>query len=331
MTVKIILEVGINHDGSLTKAKKMIDLASEAGADFVKFQTYKADDLLVKSTPKALYQRRNTKSKKSQYEILKNLELNEKDHIELIKHCKKRKIDFLSSPFSIESFNLLKKLKLRIIKIPSGELNNLPYLKHIGKFKKKIILSTGMSYLKEIQRALNILIKAGTPKKNITILHCNSDYPSPFEDINLNAMITIQKKLGTKVGYSDHSLGITVPIAATALGASIIEKHFTLNKNYYGFDHKASLSPDEVFNMIAKIRETEKLLGSYKKKPTYGEIKNKRIARKSIVAKSIIKKGEKFTEKNLTTKRPAHGISPMKWEKIIGKKSKKNYKKDDII
>ena len=255
MSVKIILEAGINHDGSLAKAKKMIDLAAYAGADFIKFQTFKANDLMIKSAPKAPYQRKNLKNKKSQYEILKKLELSEKDHTELIRHCKKRKIDFLSSSFSIEGLDLLRKLKLKIIKVPSGEITNLPYLKHLGKFRKKIILSTGMSYLSEVEQALKILIKAGTPKKNITILHCNTDYPSLAKDINLNAMTTIKKKLGVKVGYSDHSLGITVPVAAAALGAAIIEKHFTLNKNHYGFDHKASLSPDEVFDMIIKINE----------------------------------------------------------------------------
>ena len=331
MTVQIILEAGVNHNGSLKRAKKMIDLASNAGADFIKFQTFTASDLLIKSAPKALYQKKNLKNKKNQYQILEKIELNKDAHIKLIQHCKKRKINFLSSPFSIKSFNLLNKLKLKVIKIPSGEIDNFPYLKHIGKFKKKIILSTGMSHLFEIEKALKILTQAGTPKKNITVLHCNTEYPTPLEDINLKAMTTIKKKLGVKVGYSDHSLGDLVAVAATSLGASIIEKHFTLSKNFSGFDHKASLSPNEVFKMIKKIRKTEKLLGSEFKKPTSSELKNKKIVRKSIVANKFIARGEKFTEKNLTTKRPGYGKSPMNWNKIIGKKSKKNYKKDEII
>ena len=331
MPVQIILEAGANHNGSLKRAKKMIDLASKAGADFVKFQTFTANDLLVQSAPKALYQKRNSKNKKSAYQILKKLELNEKDHIKLIQYCKNRKINFLSSPFSIKSFNLLNKLKLKIIKIPSGEIDNFPYLKHIGKFKKKIILSTGMSHLEEIKKAIKILTQAGTPKKNITVLHCNTDYPSSLKDINLKAMMTIKKKLGVKVGYSDHSLGDLVAVAATSLGASVIEKHFTLNKSFSGPDHKASLTPNEAFKMIKKIRDTEKLLGSKFKKPTSSELKNKKIARKSIVANKFITRGEVFTEKNLTTKRPGYGKSPMNWNKIIGTKSKKNYKIDEII
>ena len=331
MPVQIILEAGANHNGSLKRAKKMIDLASKAGADFVKFQTFTANDLLVQSAPKALYQKRNSKNKKSAYQILKKLELNEKDHIKLIQYCKNRKINFLSSPFSIKSFNLLNKLKLKIIKIPSGEIDNFPYLKHIGKFKKKIILSTGMSHLEEIKKAIKILTQAGTPKKNITVLHCNTDYPSSLKDINLKAMMTIKKKLGVKVGYSDHSLGDLVAVAATSLGASVIEKHFTLNKSFSGPDHKASLTPNEAFKMIKKIRDTEKLLGSKFKKPTSSELKNKKIARKSIVANKFITRGEVFTEKNLTTKRPGYGKSPMNWSKIIGTKSKKNYKIDEII
>tara|TARA_Y100000590_G_C15694639_1_gene1004664 strand:+ start:418 stop:1413 length:996 start_codon:yes stop_codon:yes gene_type:complete len=331
MKTQIILEAGVNHNGDLDKAKKMIDIASKAGADFIKFQTFEAKNLLTRKAPKAFYQKKNTKKKESQYKMLKKFELSEKDHIELIKHCKRKKINFLSSPFSIESFDLLKKLRLKIIKIPSGEINNLPYLKYIGKFKKKIILSTGMSYLSEVKDAIKILVKSGTPKKNITVLHCNTEYPSPLQDINLKAMNTIREKLGVKVGYSDHTIGDTTSIAATSLGASIIEKHFTLNKNFSGPDHKSSLLPSEVFKMVEKIRATEKILGSNVKKPSFSESKNRKIVRKSIIANRFIKCGEKFTEKNLTTKRPGYKISPMNWNKIIGKKSKKNYKKDDFI
>ena len=331
MPIKIILEAGVNHNGSLGRAKKMIDFASKAKADYVKFQTFVADELVTKGAPKANYQKINTKKKETQYQMLKKLELSEKDHIELIKHCKKRKINFLSSPFSIKSFNLLKKLGLKIIKIPSGEINNYPYLKYIGKFNKKIIISSGMSNLIEIKKAVKILTSVGTLKNNITVLHCNTEYPSPLKDINLNAMLTIKKKLGLKIGYSDHSLSKMVPIAATTLGAQIIEKHFTMNKNLPGPDHKASLNPSEVFQMVRNIREVEKILGDYIKKPSSSEKKNIKIARKSIVAKISIKKGEKFSEDNITTKRPGYGISPMKWNKILNKISNKNYKKNDLL
>ena len=331
MPIKIILEAGVNHNGKIAKAKKMIDLASKAGADFVKFQTFVADDLVTNTAPLADYQKKNTKSISTQYKMLKKLQLTGNDHIQLIKHCKKRKIKFLSSAFSIQGFNLLKKLGLKIIKIPSGEINNYPFLKYVGKFNKKIIISTGMSYLNEVKNAVKILIKSGTLKKNITVLHCNTEYPSPLKDINLNSMIAIKKKLGIKVGYSDHSNSRIVPITATALGASIIEKHFTLNKNYLGPDHKASLSPTEVFEMIKDIRDTEKILGSIIKKPSKSEKKNIKIVRKSIVAKKNILKGERFTSKNITTKRPGHGISPMKWNFVIGKFAKRNFKVDEFI
>jgi len=331
MKVKIILEAGINHNGSLNLAKKMVDVAAKSGADFIKFQTFKADYLVTKYAKRASYSLKNFKKNLTHYEMLKKFELSEKDHFVLIKYCKKKNIRFLSSPFSIESFDFLNKLKIETIKIPSGEITNLPFLRHIGKHKKKVIISTGMSYLNEVKEALQILIKAGTTKKNITVLHCNTEYPSPFSDINLKAMLAMKKKLGVKIGYSDHSLGTIVPIAATAMGASIIEKHFTLNKKLSGPDHKASLSPSEVYQMVDGIRATEKILGSNIKQPTLSEKKNKVSARKSIVAKIFISKGDKFTEHNLTSKRPGNGISPMNWNKVIGKKSKKNYKKDDLI
>jgi len=331
MKVKIILEAGINHNGSLNLAKKMVDVAAKSGADFIKFQTFKADYLVTKYAKRASYSLKNFKKNLTHYEMLKKFELSEKDHFVLIKYCKKKNIRFLSSPFSIESFDFLNKLKIETIKIPSGEITNLPFLRHIGKHKKKVIISTGMSYLNEVKEALQILIKAGTTKKNITVLHCNTEYPSPFSDINLKAMLAMKKKLGVKIGYSDHSLGTIVPIAATAMGASIIEKHFTLNKKLSVPDHKASLSPSEVYQMVDGIRATEKILGSNIKQPTLSEKKNKVSARKSIVAKIFISKGDKFTEHNLTSKRPGNGISPMNWNKVIGKKSKKNYKKDDLI
>ena len=331
MKVKIILEAGINHNGSLNLAKKMVDVAAKSGADFIKFQTFKADYLVTKYAKRASYSLKNFKKNLTHYEMLKKFELSEKDHFVLIKYCKKKNIRFLSSPFSIESFDFLNKLKIETIKIPSGEITNLPFLRHIGKHKKKVIISTGMSYLNEVKEALQILIKAGTTKKNITVLHCNTEYPSPFSDINLKAMLAMKKKLGVKIGYSDHSLGTIVPIAATAMSASILEKHFTLNKKLSVPDHKASLSPSEVYQMVDGIRATEKILGSNIKQPTLSEKKNKVSARKSIVAKIFISKGDKFTEHNLTSKRPGNGISPMNWNKVIGKKSKKNYKKDDLI
>ena len=328
---KIIAEAGVNHNGSLAKAKKLIDVASRVGANYVKFQTFEAEDLVTKSAPKAMYQKSEGLKKESQFCMLKKLELSKKNHLILKKYCIKKKIIFLSSPFSIKSFNFLIKIGLKTIKIPSGEINNIPFLKHVGRFKKKLILSTGMASLSEIELAIKTLVNSGTPKKNLTILHCNSEYPSPLRDINLRAMLTIKKKLGVKIGYSDHSLGNTVPIAAAALGASLIEKHFTLNKNLKGPDHKASANPIELQNIIQKVREVEKILGSHIKKPTKSEIKNIKIIRKSIVAKINIKKGEKFTNKNLILKRPGNGISPNKLSFLIGKRAKKNYTADQII
>ena len=329
--IKIIAEAGVNHNGSLKNAKKLIDCASKAGADYVKFQTFKASELATRSSPKASYQKLSTKRKESQYDMLKKLELSEKDHLVLKKYCKKKKINFLSSPFSIKSFDFLNKIGLKTIKIPSGEIDNFPFLKHIGKFKKKIILSSGMSSLLEVANAIKILNKEGTSKNKITVLHCSSEYPTPFENVNLKAMNTIKHRLGVKVGYSDHSLGYIVPIAAVAVGAAVIEKHFTLNKKNKGPDHKASLNPAELKEMIKKIRSTEKALGSYIKKPSKGELKNIKVVRKSIFAKMEIKKGDIFSNQNISTKRPAVGISPKNWNKVIGKKSKRNFKVDQPI
>lgn len=329
--IKIIAEAGVNHNGSLKEAKKLVDCASDAGADYVKFQSFIADDLAIKLSPKASYQKIGTKKNETQHEMLKKLELSENDYLTLKKYCKKKKIIFLSSPFSIKSFNFLNKIGIKTIKIPSGEIDNLPFLKHIGSFKKRIILSSGISSLKEVSNAVKILNKAGTPKNKITVLHCNSEYPTPFKNVNLNAMNTIKHKIGVEVGYSDHTLGHIVPVAAVALGASIIEKHFTLNKKNRGPDHKASLSPSELREMIKKIKDTEKILGSNIKKPSKGELKNKKIVRKSIFAKIKIKKGDVFSNKNISTKRPAIGLSPKNWDKVIGKRSKYNFKVDQPI
>lgn len=329
--VFVIAEAGVNHNGSLSLAKKMINVAVESGADAVKFQTFKAKSLVSKNARKADYQKQTTDALESQFDMIKKLELDVEAHRQLISYCKEKMIMFLSTPFDHESIDLLNDLGLKIFKIPSGEITNLPYLRHIGSLGKQIVLSTGMSSLDEIQGALNILIKAGTLKDNITVLHANTMYPTPMEDVNLRAMLTIQEKFDVAVGYSDHTLGIEVDIAAVAMGASCIEKHFTLDKTMDGPDHKASLEPKELKLMVSSIRNIERALGSSKKKVTPSESVNVAIARKSIVASSSIKKGDKLTIKNITTKRPGTGISPMKWDEIIGTSAQKDYLLDDLI
>ncbi|MDD4979798.1 MAG: N-acetylneuraminate synthase [Candidatus Omnitrophica bacterium] len=327
----IIAEAGVNHNGSIKTAKRMIDIAVEAGADAVKFQTFKADRLLTKLAPKAEYQKKTTDKEESQFEMIKKLELTFDAHKELMHYCKRKKIIFLSSPFDLESIELLDKLGINMFKIPSGEITNLPYLRKIGRLKKKIILSTGMSDLREIKNALDVLTEAGTAKEKITLLHCNTEYPTPFEDANLRAMLTIKEAFKVRVGYSDHTIGIEVPIAAVALGAFVIEKHFTLDRNMKGPDHKASLEPKELKAMINGIRNIEKALGNGIKKASCSERKNKIIARKSIVAARNISKGEYFTAANITTKRPASGLNPMKWDDVIGRMAKFFFKKDSLI
>ena len=331
MSVFIIAEAGVNHNGSIELAYKLIDVASASGADAVKFQTFKANNLVSINAQKAEYQKQTTKQSESQFNMLKKLELNTNAHKKLINYCKKKDIVFLSTPFDHESIDLLNGLGLQIFKIPSGEITNLTYLRHIGSLGKEIILSTGMSTLKEIEEALIILTSAGTSKENITILHANTMYPTPMGDVNLKAMQTIQDKFGIAVGYSDHTLGIEVDIAAVAMGATIIEKHFTLDKTMDGPDHKSSISPDELNAMVSSIRNIEKALGSSIKKPSKSEKPNIIMARKSIVASKSIKKGELFTEKNITTKRPGIGISPMEWDSIIDKVAKRDYQIDDLL
>jgi len=331
MSVFIIAEAGVNHNGSVDLAKKLIDVASISGADAVKFQTFKAENLIVKNTQKASYQKQTTNASESQFDMIKKLELDVDTHKELIAHCQKKDIIFLSTPFDHESIDLLSDLGLQIFKIPSGEITNLPYLRHVGSLGKKVVLSTGMSNLKEVGDALNILINAGTSKDNITVLHANTMYPTPMEDVNLNAMLTIQKEFGVDIGYSDHTLGIEVDIAAVAMGASCIEKHFTLDKTMDGPDHKASLEPEELKVMVGAIRNIEKALGSSEKKPSPSETVNIDVARKSIVASQSIKKDDLLTEKNITTKRPGSGISPMKWDEVLGSKSIKDYRVDEMI
>ena len=327
----IIAEAGVNHNGSIELAKKLIDVAAKAGADFVKFQTFKAETLVAQTADKAEYQKEITNTDESQFEMIKKLELDRKTHEELIDYCKTKDIQFLSTAFDHDSIDLLDELNIPLFKIPSGEITNLPYLRHIGKMGKPIIMSTGMSTLDEVRDALNILIESGAEKEQITILHCNTEYPTPMEDVNLKAMLTIKDELGVKIGYSDHTLGIEVPIAAVAMGATVIEKHFTLDRNMPGPDHRASLEPGELRAMVTAIRNIEKAMGDGIKKPSLSETNNISVARKSIVAKKSIKKDELFTEENLIVKRPGTGISPMVWDNIIAQISKKNFNKDDLI
>jgi len=329
--VLIIAEAGVNHNGSIQLAKKLIDKAVFSGADAVKFQTFKAKNVVSKNAPKADYQKQTTNSRESQFDMIKKLELDERAHKELITYCKEANIMFLSTPFDVESVDLLNELGLQIFKIPSGEITNLPYLRRIGSLNKKVILSTGMSDLKEIGEAIKILTNAGTLKENITVLHANTMYPTPMEDVNLRAMKTIQNKFDVSVGYSDHTLGIEVDIAAVAMGATIIEKHFTIDKTMDGPDHKSSIDPEELKAMVISIRNIEKALGSNIKKPSKSEKPNIIMARKSIVARKSIKKGELFTEKNITIKRPGIGISPMKWDSILGKAAERDYQVDDLL
>ncbi len=331
MSVFIIAEAGVNHNGSIKLAKDLIDVAVESGADAVKFQTFKAENLVSKTAEKADYQKKTTDALESQFDMIKKLELDVSTHKELLAYCQEKGIMFLSTPFDHDSIDLLSDLGLQIFKIPSGEITNLPYLKHIGSLGKRVILSTGMSDLKEVEDALSILIDAGTSKTNITVLHANTMYPTPMEDVNLNAMLTIQKEFDISVGYSDHTLGIEVDIAAVAMGATVIEKHFTLDKVMDGPDHKASLEPEELMIMVKGIRNIEKALGSSKKKPSPSESININIVRKSIVANKDIQKGDLLTDKNIIVKRPGYGISPMKWDGIIGTVATKNYKIDDLI
>jgi N,N'-diacetyllegionaminate synthase len=327
----IIAEAGVNHNGSVEIAKRMIEVAKECGADAIKFQTFKAEEVVSKYAPKAEYQKQTTGEIESHLQMVKKLELSFDDFIVLKEYCDKLGIMFLSTPFDFESIDFLNSLGLEIFKIPSGEITNLPYLEKIGKLRKKVILSTGMADLGEIEDALDILISCGTKKENITVLHCNTEYPTPYEDVNLLAMLTIKEAFKVKVGYSDHTPGIEVPIAAVALGASVIEKHFTLDRNMQGPDHKSSLEPNELKAMVRAIRNVEKALGDGIKKPSPSEIKNKIIVRRSIVAKRNIKRGEIFNEENITVKRPATGISPMRWYEILGKTATRDYKEDEII
>ncbi len=318
--VLIIAEAGVNHDGSLEKAIKLIDIAAEAGADFVKFQTFKSENLVSKTAEKANYQTINeTVKSDSQFEMLKSLEIPQSWYPSLIKRCKDKEIGFLSTGFDEESLKILQDLNVSIFKIPSGEITNKPYLEYISKTDKKIILSTGMSNLDEVSMAIEILTSKGRKKEDITVLHCNTEYPTPYEDVNLNAMVYMKKKFNINVGYSDHTQGIEVPIAAVAMGASVIEKHFTLDKKSIGPDHKASLNPNELKTMILSIRNIEKSLGINSKIVSPSEEKNLTIVRKSIHLKNDIKKGSRIEKKDLIMLRPGDGISPMNIDEVIGR------------
>ena len=328
MGVYIIAEAGDNHNGHFDLAIRLIDAAAAAGADCVKFQTFKTEEVISKFAQKAQYQIETT-GNETQFEMVKKLELPFDDFIKLHAYCAKKQIQFLSTPFDLLSISFLHTLNLPLWKIPSGEITNLPYLLSIAKTKKPVIMSTGMCVIEEIQMAVNVLKENGTPK--ITLLHCNTEYPSPFEDVNLNAMQTLKERFGVDVGYSDHTTGIEIPIAAAALGASVIEKHFTLDKRMEGPDHRASLEPAELLTMVTSIRNIEKAMGDGIKAPSRSEQKNIDVARKSIVARCAIKKGEPFSDDNITSKRPGNGISPMRWFEILGTTSKRDFGEDELI
>lgn len=330
--VLIIAEAGVNHNGSLDIAKRLVDEAADAGVDIVKFQTFKAEKLVSKSAKQAEYQQRNMgKTDDSQYSMLKKLELSPLQHEELIDYCREKGIRFFSTAFDMDSIEYLHSLNLGLWKIPSGEITNYPYLRKIAQYGEPVILSTGMCELSDIEAAIQVLLSYGLQKKQITVLHCNTEYPTPMRDVNLKAMLEIERKFGVAVGYSDHTEGIEVPIAAVALGATVIEKHFTLDKNMNGPDHKASLEPKDLRAMVKAIRNIEQALGSGHKVISASERKNIEVARKSIVAACPIRKGDLLTDENLTVMRPGNGISPMRWEEVIGTYATRNYQEEEPI
>lgn len=327
----IIAEAGVNHNGDIQLAKSLVAVAAEAGVNAIKFQTFNAENLVGRDAPKAEYQKQHTISDESQFEMIKKLELDLGAHRILIDQCRDCGVQFLSSPFDLDSIDLLKELGMDTFKIPSGEITNLPYLRKIGGLKKKTILSTGMSTMAEIEAAIQSLIASGLDKTMMTLLHCNTEYPTPMADVNLRAMQTMAAHFNIGVGYSDHTLGIEIPIAAVAMGARIIEKHFTLGRSLPGPDHAASLEPAELAAMVSAIRNIEQALGDGIKHPTASEEKNRPVARKSIVASQKIKAGERFSEYNITTKRPALGISPMRWDQVIGRIADRDYQPEENI
>lgn len=331
MTIKIIAEAGVNHNGNIETAMKMIDAAKEAGADYIKFQTFIPKELVAKNAKKAEYQKKTTDSAETQQEMLERLALTFDAFKELKEYCKQKEIGFLSTPFDFASIEFLQGLDMDFWKVPSGEMTNLPYLKRLAETGKPMVLSTGMCTLQEVSDVVGILQSEGLKKEDITILQCNTEYPTPYEDVNLRAMLKMKEAFGVAVGYSDHTKGIEIPLAAVALGATVIEKHFTLDCEMEGPDHKASLEPEELKKMITSIRHIEQAMGTGEKIPSQSERKNMSIARKSIVAKKAILKGERFTEENLALKRPGTGITPMRWEEIVGKTADRDYREDDQI
>lgn len=331
MRTLVIAEAGVNHNGDLELARLLIDRAAEAGADLVKFQTFRADRLVTAGASKAAYQTRATGGGESQQAMIARLELTRDMHVALMAHCDRRGIGFFSAAFDEPSLDLLVDLGLQLFKVPSGELTNLPYLRRLGALGKRLIVSTGMADLDEIGAALGALEAAGTPRDRITLLHCNTEYPTPMIDVNLRAMLAIRDAFGVAVGYSDHSTGIEVPIAAVALGASVIEKHLTVDRTLPGPDHQASLEPGELLAMVTAIRNIEQALGDGIKRSSASETKNKAVARKSLVASRAIRAGEAFTEENVTVKRPGTGLSPMRWDEVLGQHAPRDFAPDDLI
>jgi len=331
MKTLIIAEAGVNHNGDISLAKKLVDIAAESGADLVKFQTFNADRLATHFAHKAEYQKSEMGKTESQHAMLRKLELTEEMHVQLIAYCQSRAVGFLSTGFDIESVDLLNRLGQELFKIPSGEITNMSFLRHIGGLGKRVILSTGMSTMDEIESAISVLENSGTPRSKVTVLHCTTAYPAPMSDVNLSAMQSIKSALNVEIGYSDHTLGIEIPIAAVALGATVIEKHFTLDRNMPGPDHKASLEPAELKAMVNAIRNIEQALGDGVKRLMPSEVENIVIARKSIVARQSISKGEIFSSENITAKRPNNGISAMQWDEVIGKAAKRDYSTDEFI
>lgn len=329
--ILIIAEAGVNHNGDLDMAKRLIETAAAAGADMVKFQTFSADRLATRDARKADYQNGTTDAAESQHAMLKRLELSDEMHHALMRHCREHGVAFFSTGFDTQSIDYLSALGIDEIKIPSGELTNLPYLRHVGNLKRRIFMSTGMASIGEIEAALEALEAAGTPRSDIVVLHCNTEYPTPMEDVNLRAMRNIGVALGVAVGYSDHTPGIEVAIAAAALGARVIEKHFTLDRSLPGPDHLASLEPQELVAMVRAIRNIETALGDGIKRPSPSELKNRPIARKSLVAAGPIRAGERFSASNLAVKRPGHGISPMRWDEVVGRTAPRDFAADELI
>jgi N-acetylneuraminate synthase len=331
MKTLIIAEAGVNHNGSLDRAKQLVASAAAAGADLVKFQSFITDKSISREAPKADYQKSTTGTDETQYEMVRKLELSQADHEALIAECRKHSIGFFSTAFDTDSFDMLVELGIDLVKIPSGEITNLPLLRHMTRLGLPVILSTGMANLGDIEAALEVIERAGTPRSRVTVLHCTTEYPTPMEDVNLRAMASLQTAFGVDVGYSDHTTGIEVSIAAVALGATVIEKHFTLDRSLPGPDHQASLEPSELKALVDAIRNVERALGDGIKRPSPSELKNKPIARKSLVASRAIRAGEPFSADNLGTKRPGTGISPMRWDEVIGRPAPQDFAVDELI